>query len=445
MLRNLSIFATAAFLVLTTQSLPAQTVAFVNVNVVPMTSEIILPAHTVIVTDGRISQIGKVDAIVVREDTTTVDGRNRYLLPGLAEMHGHIPAAPSVALDRVLQLYAANGITLVRGMLGQASHLILRQQILDGDVLGPRLITSGPSMNGRSVTTPEQGAQRVRDQHATGYDFIKIHPGLTRDEFDAIAATASELGMPFAGHVPADVGLQRALAAGIGTIDHLDGYMESLVPATDSPAGFFGMLLASVADTSKIPAMAAATHAAGVWNVPTQSLFVHVASEDSPAAMADWPEMRYMPRDTVQRWEDSKTRIISDRSFTAVIGQRAIEIRRDLIRSLHDSGSGLLLGSDAPQIFNVPGFSIHRELQYLVDAGLTPYEALLTGTVNPARYFGRQSQGGTIEIGKEADLVLLDANPLEDISASSQISGVMLRGRWVAKTEINRLLKSWER
>jgi imidazolonepropionase-like amidohydrolase len=105
----------------------------------------------------------------------------------------------------------------------------------------------------------------------------------------------------------------------------------------------------------------------------------------------------------------------------------------------------LLLGSDAPQIFNVPGFSIHRELQYLVDAGLTPYEALLTGTVNPARYFGRQSQGGTIEIGKEADLVLLDANPLEDISASSQISGVMLRGRWVAKPEINRLLKSWER
>jgi imidazolonepropionase-like amidohydrolase len=378
-----------------------------------------------------------------------IDGTDRYLMPGLSEMHGHIPDLGSDSLERVLHLYLANGITLVRGMLGQPSHLRLRQEILDGSVLGPRLITSGPSFNGHSVQSPSQAQQMVHDQYQAGYDFLKIHPGLSQEEFDAIAAMAGKLGIPFAGHVSADVGIERALAAGIASIDHLDGYMQSLLPAHEDPSGgfegFFGLLLADQAEPAKIAAIVAATRRANVWNVPTQSLFVNVVSGAAASDMSAWPEMRYMPAVTVQQWAKSKNDVVTDDAYRLATATRAIDIRRQIIRALQDSGAGLLLGSDSPQIFNVPGFSIHRELQHLVDAGLTPYEALLTGTVNPARFFGRAGVSGTVEIGRAADLVLLDANPLADISATRRVHGVMLRGRWVSKSDITALLDAMKR
>jgi imidazolonepropionase-like amidohydrolase len=427
----------------------ADTAVFVNVNVVPMTSEIVHRQKTVMVTDGKIVLIGDVDTTPIPEDILVIDGTDRYLMPGLSEMHGHIPGAGSDSLDRVLQLYVANGITLMRGMLGQPSHLQLRQDILDGAVLGPRLFTSGPSFNGRSVQGPGQAKQMVHDQYEAGYDFLKIHPGLSREEFDAVAETANQIGIPFAGHVPADVGVEHALAAGIATIDHLDGYMQTLLPAHEDPSGgfggFFGLLLADQAEEAKIAAIVDATRRANVWNVPTQSLFVHVVSADSANDMSARPEMRYMPAATVMRWANSKNDVITDSEYRPGTATRAIDIRGELINALQDGGAGLLLGSDSPQIFNVPGFSIHRELQYLVDAGLTPYEALLTGTVNPAHFFGRSQIAGTVETGREADLVLLDANPLEDVSAARRVHGVMLRGRWVSKTEINAILESLER
>jgi len=191
--------------------------AFVNVNVIPMTSETVMYARTVIVTDGRITTIGNVDSTSLPADAVVVDGTDRYLLPGLAEMHGHVPGGSAQSLSRVLSLYVANGVTTVRGMLGQPSHLELRKRIATGKMLGPRLITSGPSLNGRSVSSPEAAIAMVEAQHAAGYDFLKIHPGLTWPEFEAIAATARRLGMPFAGHVPEDVGIRRALDAGIAT------------------------------------------------------------------------------------------------------------------------------------------------------------------------------------------------------------------------------------
>jgi imidazolonepropionase-like amidohydrolase len=155
--------------------------------------------------------------------------------------------------------------------------------------------------------------------------------------------------------------------------------------------------------------------------------------------------MRYMPAATVRRWATSKNEVVTDSEYRLGTAIRAIDIRRKIIKALQENGTGLLLGSDSPQIFNVPGFSIHRELQYLVDAGLTPYEALLTGTVNPARFFGRSNIAGTVETGRVADLVLLDANPLEDISAARRVHGVMLRGRWVSRIEIKAMLDALER
>jgi len=418
----------------------AETTAFVNVNVIPMSSERVLPGQSVIVVDGIIASIGKVQETVLPDNAVIVDGTDRFLMPGLAEMHGHVPGASSDSLDRVMSLYSVNGVTTVRGMLGQSSHLTLREHILAGDVTGPRLITSGPSLNGNSVSGPDDAERRVREQHSAGYDFLKIHPGLTLVEFSAIAETANDLNMPFAGHVPEDVGVRNALLAGIATIDHLDGYMESLVIPHDDPSGgfggFFGLFLANHVDESLIGEIVSATRAAGVWNVPTQTLFEHVTSPENPDEMRNWPEMKYMPRATVERWVSYKNDLRNDASYDPNVAEKAISIRRKLIAELHEAGAGLLLGSDSPQIFNVPGFAIHRELKLLVASGLSPYEALRTGTVSPARYFGEAESIGTVDVGKVADLILLDANPLIDIDNSRRVHGVMLRGHWISQQDI---------
>lgn len=421
----------------------AATTAFLNVNVISMRDDQVQYNQTVLVEDGRISVIGPVDDTPIPKDIQVVDGTDRFLMPGLAEMHAHVPSASSPELKRTLTLFAANGVTLLRGMLGQPAHLRLRESLAQDQEFGPRLYTSGPSMNGNSVSGPADGARKVREQFDAGYDLIKIHPGLTADEFAAIADAANELGIPFAGHVPAAVGLHDALALRISTIDHLDGYLAALMPA-DSDAsggygGFFGVLLAGQLGDERIAELAAATAAAGTWNVPTESLFEHRVSEVTVSELSSRAEMRYMPESTVRQWVRAKQNIENDRDFDPEDARQAIRLRRMLIKALHDAGAGLLLGSDAPQVFNVPGFSIHHELAFLVEAGLTPYDALATGTTAVAEYLG--SNTGMVAIGRDADLVLLDADPLTDISNTRRIHGVMLRGTWYSAAELDRRLK----
>lgn len=420
----------------------AGSTAFVNVNVVPMSSETVMSGQTVIVTGGSIAAIGDVSKIPVPKDATVVDGTDRFLMPGLAEMHAHVPASGSDGLGRVLTLFVANGVTTMRGMLGQPSHLALRQQLLEGRVFGPRLITSGPSLNGNSVSGAADAERKVRAQHAAGYDFIKIHPGLSSSEFAAIAATANELGIPFAGHVPVAVGVDGALAAGLATIDHLDGYLVALLPADSDPSGgyggFFDVLLADQLIEERIAALAASTAASGTWNVPTEALFEHRVADVSVAELRNRPEMQYMPAATVDRWAEVKERQERERGFSPAVAARAIEIRRRLILELHRAGAGLLLGSDAPQVFNVPGYSLHNELAFLVAAGLTPYEALHTGTAAVAEFLGTNT--GIVAVGRDADLVLLDENPLEDIRNARRIHGVMLRGSWFPAGELKQRL-----
>lgn len=432
-------------LVFLADAVGAAPTAFVNVNVIPMTEDTVIAGQTVVVDDGIITTVGDVDTVPVPKGAFVVDGTDRYLMPGLAEMHAHVPDVGTRELDRVLTLFVANGVTTMRGMLGRPSHLVLRQQLLDGEKLGPRLITSGPSMNGNSVSSPADGQAKVRAQHAAGYDFIKIHPGLTAAEFFAIADTANELGMPFAGHVPVAVGVAGALDSGIATIDHLDGYIAALMPAnvdqTGGFGGFFGVLLADQVDVSKLPGIVAQTVAAGAWNVPTQSLVEQLVNETSVSELVNRPENRYMPRATVQRWGEAKEAQLEERGFTPEIGVRAIELRRSIIRALHEAGAGLLLGSDAPQIFNVPGYSIHHELAFLVAAGLTPFEALQTGTTAPAEFLG--TNAGWIAVGKDADLIVLDENPLEDIANSKRVFGVMVRGDWHAFHDLRDRLETF--
>jgi len=423
----------------------AEVTAFVNVNVVPMTSEKVVEQQTVIVESSHIVAIGPVDEVPIPEEAKVIEGTDRYLMPGLAEMHAHVPDSSSPNIDRYFSLYVANGVTTIRGMLGQPSHLALREELLDGKVFGPRLYTSGPSLNGRSVNGARHARQLVEEQYAAGYDFIKVHPGLSSDEFEALAQTANALEMPYAGHVPVAAGVSRALELNMATIDHLDGYFAALLPANSDGSGgyggFFDVLLANELETDRIADVARETAQAGTWNVPTEVLVELRVDETPVAELRNRPEMRYMPAATVQRWVNDKASVISANDFNPEVAAAAIEIRRRLILELHRAGAGLLLGADSPQVFNVPGFSIHRELDTLVSAGLTPYEALRTGTAAVAEFL--HSNTGIVAVGRAADLVLLDANPLIDIRNSRRIHGVMVRGTWYSASVLEKRLEPY--
>jgi hypothetical protein len=417
-------------------------VAFVDVTVIPMDRERTIPRQTVVVSGNRIVAIGPVGRVHPPAGSRRVDGRGKFLIPGLAEMHAHIPGgdAPDSVVERTLFLYVAGGITTIRGMLGHPRHLDLRARAARNELLSPTIYTSGPSLNGTSVPTPGAAARLVAEQKAAGYDFLKIHPGIGGEAFDTLAATARRLGIRFAGHVPLDVGLARALETGYASIDHLDGYVEAMVrdgsPVPASESQFFGINLGEYLDESKLPALVEATRDARVWNVPTEILVENLMPGVSVEALEQRPEMRFVSRGTVSKWAETKRSFLKDNGASAESALRVLQIRRKLIGALHAGGARLLLGSDAPQIYNVPGFSIHRELAALVAAGLTPYQALETGTRNVAQFFGTLATSGTIAVGKRADLVLLEANPLLDVTNTTRRAGVMLRGRWLPKAEI---------
>lgn len=421
-------------------------VAFVDVTVIPMDGERVLPGQTVVVRDGRIAQLGPAGSVRVPAGAEVVAGRGRYLIPGLAEMHAHLPPpqAGDTVMERTLFLFLAGGVTTVRGMLGHPQHLAVRERVARGELLGPRIYTSGPSLNGSSTPTPEAAARAVAEQKAAGYDFLKLHPGLARATFDTVDALADRLGLRYAGHVSAAVGLNRALQAGYASIDHLDGYVEAAAGHGDGfapeVAGFFGFALTDRVDDARLTALAAATRAAGVWNVPTQTLLEQLASPEPPEVLARRPEMRYVPPQTLAQWTQRKRTFQQAPGFSPERARRYVEVRRRLIKALHDAGAPLALGSDAPQWWNVPGFSARRELELLVAAGLTPYQALATGTRAPAEFFGAQEEWGTLAVGRAADLVLLEANPLDDITNLWKQAGVMVHGRWLPQPEIERRL-----
>jgi imidazolonepropionase-like amidohydrolase len=413
---------------------------FRNVAVVPMDADRVLEAQTVVVRGERIESLAPTASAEIPAGARVVDGTGKFLVPGLAEMHAHVPAGGDPRyVEEVLFLYVANGVTTARGMLGEPSHLELRGRIARQEVLGPRLYTSGPSLNDQRVGSPADAERMVREQAEAGYDLVKVHPGPTRAEYDAAVQAAAESGIELAGHVPADVGVRRALEAKQATIDHLDGYLEALVPEAERAAGgFFGLNIADAADRSLIPELVAATVAAGVWNVPTQTLIDNLsAPAPTVEELLARPELAYVSRETRVQWAGAKRNVTSAPGYDPSTARELVAVRRELIKALHDAGAGLLLGSDAPQIFNVPGFSLHRELEAVVAAGLTPYEALRTGTANPAAFFDATAEFGTIRTGLAADLMLVAANPLEDVAALARPDGVMVRGRWLDRAALD--------
>jgi imidazolonepropionase-like amidohydrolase len=426
-------------------------IVFQSVNVIPMDSERVLENQDVVIKDGRILAIGSSGKVKYDKSSRIVEAKGKYLMPGLAEMHAHIPPNDNVAAQKeVLMLFALHGVTSIRGMLGHPSHLVLRDQVNRGEVLGPRIYTSGPSFNGLSVKTPEGGDKMVRDQKLLGYDFLKLHPGLTVANFNAIVKAAQEVGISYGGHVSSAVGVWRAIDANYSTIDHLDGFIEGMVPGieamTDQEIGFFGLFVGKKADLSQLPRLVEGLREHRIWVVPTQALAERwIAADKSPEELRAAPEMKYMDPKTLDAWMDNKKRQMAVPGYSAEEVSKYIELRRRIIKACNDGGVGLLLGSDAPQVFNVPGYSIHHELRYLVQAGLTPYQALKTGTVNVAAFYNRSSSEGTIAVGKVSDMVLLDANPLQDISATLSVAGVMLGANWLSKDYLGAELKKLEK
>ena len=408
-----------------------EVVAFVNVTVIPMDGERTLEGQTVVVRGERIVAVGPADSVEVPDDALTIDGSGKYLMPGLAEMHGHVPPPnrPAQETENVLFLYVANGITTVRGMLGADGQLDLRERANTGQVVSPTLYLAGPSFNGSSVNSPEEAVAKVRRQKAEGWNLLKIHPGLTMEEYDAMARTANEEGIRFGGHVPADVGLMHAIEMGQETFDHIDGYVEYLATVNEEAV-----------DEEALAEAVRRTKEAGAWIVPTMALWETLYGTLSMDELRSYPELKYMPPATVEQWITNVERRQNSSQFDLEASRRVIAARMKVLEALSDGGALILMGTDAPQLFSVPGFSLHRELERMVDAGMSPYDILKSGSTNVGEYFANEDDFGTIEVGKRADLLLVNDNPLDDVAHLQALSGVMVRGRWLSQEAINERL-----
>ena len=441
----------------TRAALARGTLAITNVAVIPMASDTVLRDATVLVHDGRIAAVGPSASTAIPPGTRRIDGRGRYLLPGLADMHAHLYAdepSPDSVAPYELGVYLANGVTAARLMIGTPAQLRLRRDVEAGRVLGPQLwsaspqLTGRPATNARVVTTPDEARAAVREAVDAGYDFVKLTTFITVPVYDAVVEEAKRRGIRVIGHVDAQVGLARAFAAG-QQIEHLDNYLESVLAdsapmkTSVSDRGVFqprNWESIDYIDDRKVAEIAGATARARVWSTPTLTMFktafgIRVSDDEIRAR----PDFAVMPPAFRAMYLRGRDRYWSN-APSETRRRRWVETRNRLVKAIHDSGGKILAGSDTPEWLLTYGWTLHRELESLVEAGLTPYEALVTATRNPAEYLGEAAQWGTIERGKRADLVLLSANPLQDIRHTMRIEGVAIGGRWLDDRERARLI-----
>jgi imidazolonepropionase-like amidohydrolase len=434
--------------------------AFVGVNVIPMDRERVLKNQTVVVRGGRIAEIGDATKVKAPKDARVIDGRGKWLLPGLIDMHTHLFSddefPDSLAADE-LAVMVANGVTTVRLMIGTPEQLVLRERVAKGELLGPALYVASPQLAGKSygkifngyvVTTPDEARRAVRESKAAGYDFIKLTTSITPEVYEAVIEEAKALGIRVVGHVDLRVGLKRALAAG-QQIEHLDSYMEAVLrddaPMKESVSDYGvwrkpNWESLDYVDERKVAEVAKATARAGVYTCPTLTFFkLSFAVEQSDDEIRARPDFRFYPEKLRAPLFAAHTRFWTGPP-TPERRAKYVRVRNQLVKGIHDAGGRIMAGSDTPELFLVYGFTLHRELKSLVEAGLSPYAALEAATRTPAEYLRGLSEFGTVEEGKRADLLLLDANPLEDITHTERSAGVMARGRWLSAAELQKML-----
>ena len=439
-----------------------------HVTVIDATGAAAKPGQTVVVTGDRITAIGRSEGMRTPKLAQTVDATGKFLIPGLWDMHVHL-------IDKdYLPLFLANGVTGVRVMWGQPPHREWRKAIEAGQMSGPRLVIASPIVDGPkpywfgsiSVTNETQARQVVVDMQRQGADFVKIYQGLPRELYFAIAEEAKKQGIPLEGHVPIAVSAEEASNAGQITFEHLIGILpacsthsDELLKAQQADlaqdiAGwgrpkFWGQhvkqtrqMMLDTYSPEKAAGLFALLKRNGTWQCPTLTLLHMFAYGDDPAARKD-TRLRYLPRQVSESWDPSKV----DGAHTPedfAFAKREFQKDLEVVGAMQRAGVGILAGTDTPNPLCFPGFSLHEELRFLVKSGLTPMEALQAATLSPARFLKKERDLGTVEQGKIADLVLLDANPLEDIENTTKITAVVQGGKLYPRSSLDEMLSSVE-
>lgn len=430
--------------------LPNPPLHIYNVNIVPMDREHVLPNSALIVDDGQITAIGANGSVVVPDGAAEIDGQGNFLIPGLWDMHVHLfpdPENPE-AFARTLETFVRQGVTSIRVMWGWPELLEWKERIALGDVPGPRLVVGGPIIEGEPppelasvipvdgkvlVKDSTEGALEVAAEAAAGYDFIKVYNNIPAGAYMGIMAESRAQGLSVDGHVPFDVGLEGALNEGQRSIEHLRGYVWHLVPegAENQPGRDLRSrtLAWASADLSKIEELARWTLASGAWNCPTMAVRMlwapqadidaYLTSEEGSLLTPE--EREYFTNRTKIPWLSN----FSEEDFQAAF--LGLAVQDSLVRALAGVGARLLAGTDT----NPLAYVLHRELRELVQAGLTPYQALQAATANPTDFFELTDGSGTVAVGSRADLVLIEGNPIIEIGATSRIVGVVARGQWI--------------
>lgn len=440
------------------QSKPASSqLAITDVSVVDTRTGRILPNRTVVIKDGKIVSVSEVRTQV----GTVIDGKGKYLVPGLWDMHVHSALTPVWDENLIYPLFIANGVTGVRDMGGDPDLLEQRRgRINGGELLGPHMIMAGPFLAGGksnretiAIATPEEARTAVDTLKQRDVDFIKILSNISREVYYAVAEESAKQKIDFVGHVPIAVSVAEASTAGQRSIEHLTGLTlacssqetEIRRQLVDARArrdfAAFTPLSQQALDTYD-PAKAASLFALLIknhtWQVPTQVWTQTDAAIDDPKLLSD-ARLKYVPTAIRAGWDPAQR--LKDTSAEEMKVNKASAARDlELLKSAHAAGVPIMAGSDGPDPFIFPGFSLHDELEWLVKGGFTPADALQTATLKPAEFMGKLDQYGAVESGRVADLVLLEANPLEDIRNTRKISAVVLGGRYYSRAELDRIL-----
>lgn len=434
-----------------------------NVAVIPMTKEEILIDQTVLIRGGIIEKIGSVKKIKIPSDYTLIEGKGKYLVPGFFDMHTHFfqeQGEHKNTNESELKMMLANGLTTARIMAGHPDYLTARQKIKNNDWIGPDLFIASPQIVGRwnwgtdfknyeVVDSPEKAFEAVKKFKQEGYDEIKLSFMVKRDVFDAIHSAAREIGIKVTGHVGPDVKLPAALVQK-QQIEHMDEFIDMLLPDTTHNHGQSvsdmniwrpnAWATVPLLDEAKIPFLIQSVKQAGVYVTPTNYFFFSSFGDGMTEEQYKLkPDYAYIPSNIkTERWQ------IKDRYWKnpppESSRKKYVAIRKKITYELWKAGVPLMAGSDSPEWFLAQGFSIHDEIETFVNSGLTPFAALQTATINPAKYLGVDNIKGVIEEGKKADLIILDGNPLEEINNTRKIHGVFKSGIWISSEMKNDLL-----
>ena len=438
---------------------PNDLIVINNVSVVDVRSGAILADQTVILDRNRIASVGPSKSAKYPRNAPSVNGHGYFLIPGLWDMHVHLVFGDWFpgAQDVTLPLLIANGVTGVRDM-GSELEIVQnwRNEIEAGRLLGPRIFTSGPMLDGPkprfpssiAITTAEDGRRAVDTLKQSGADFIKLQSLIPREAVFAIAEEAKKQEIAFEGHVPDSVRASEMSEAGMRSFEHLIGIFEGSSPSEDDflkGGKTEGRFLASY-DPARAATLAELLAKNQTWQCPTL-VWERGGNLMDVTDFAKDGRAKYVPASwKTKTWKRFTDEIMKGYGTDDIeVRKKFIEKELEVVRLLHKAGVPFLAGTDTPPgVYVFPGFSLHEELQRFVAAGFTPLEALQTATLNPARFLGMEEQLGTIEKGKLADLVLLNANPLQDISNTQKIAAVIVNGNYYSGKDLDKMLAGVE-